>query len=106
MLLSIVSTLACWALFVRYLLSNLSACLVSTLFTSCSSTAPLSGLASLFIMKSSGEMIQAFMLSLSLAFFLRLRVSLSNVVPSGFSQSPASTFSLWSTITITGLFGE
>lgn len=105
MLCSIVSTLACWALFFKYLLSSLPACLTSTLFTSCSSTAPLSGLASLFVMKSSGEIIQAFMFSLSLAFLLRFRVSWSNVIPSGFSQSSASTFSLRSTITITGLSG-
>jgi hypothetical protein len=31
---------------------------------------------------------------------------LSNVIPSGFVQSSASTFSLWSTITMTGLSGE
>jgi len=55
MVCSIVRTSACRALFVRYSLSSLPACLTSTLFTSCSSTAPLSGLANLFTMKSSGE---------------------------------------------------
>jgi len=48
-----VSTPACLAFFVRYSLSSLFACLVSMLFTSCSSTAPLSGLAGLQSLKTS-----------------------------------------------------
>jgi len=54
MVCSVVRTSACRVLFVRYSLSSLPACLTSTFFTSCSSTAPLSGLANLLTMKSSG----------------------------------------------------
>ena len=94
------------ALFSRYFSSSLSACLTSTLFTSCSSVTPLSGRASLVMMKSSGEMNHAENSGVRFVFLLRLSVSVSKTIPSGFVHNSISIFSFWSFTRIRGFRGE
>lgn len=90
------------ALFSRYFSSSLSACLTSTLFTSCSSVTPLSGRASLVTMKSSGETSHAESSGVKFVFLLRFSVSSSNTIPSGFVHNSNSIFSFWSFTRIRG----
>ena len=90
------------ALFSRYFSSSLPVCLTSTLFTSCSSVTPLSGRASLVMMKSSGEMNHAENSGVRFVFLLRLSVSVSKMIPSGFVHNSISMFSFWSFARIRG----